>query len=131
MPVGFIVKFLAFAKKRWRALLGLSVAIAIGALLLRRDRGWTDKYRELERSHGIELKEIDAARMSERAELEAIVEKLKVELNESRLLYEKQKSALDHQRRERIDRIVRESGDDPNELAQQLSRTMGLRVKVP
>lgn len=99
------------------------------AFFKRYDDGWAEKFEELQIGHEEQIKKIDAAREEERIRHKKNIEQLKSELEIVQKKYEDQKKALEIKKKTIVKKIVEESGNDPNALAQQLSEVTGFRIQ--
>lgn len=127
----FFRKIWSYIKKYWQ--LGLLViASVVGYLLLRRERdGFVEQFRKLQDAHDDEIKQILNAYEKERKQHDENVKKLKVALNAVQKQYDDAKKVLDDKKKKKIAQIVEKHGDDPDELAKQLSAVTGFKIILP
>lgn len=129
MPVGFFVKIAAFIKRRWKFTVGVIIALTAIFIWNQHDSEWSRKMASVEKIHRAELDQVERARAKEVSDLKAIVLKLQSDLEESQALYVKQRLELERARRDSIDKIVHDDGNDPDELARRLAAAIGAKVK--
>lgn len=119
----------AWCVRYWQFLAGLCVA-AVAFLLFRRRQKDPDpelvdstieshkrEVAAIDESHRIETSAIDAARARRDAQVDRIVKE-----------HEAQMSELDNTKRERIEQIVAEHGDNPEEITRRISALTGIRI---
>lgn len=91
----------------------------------------TQRLKDIDSVHREELKKIDEARLRERKEKEESERKYQEALVLIREKYESDKMSLDKRKEKEIKRIVAHHGNDPKELALQLSKATGFEVIMP
>lgn len=122
---------LAYLKKYWQLiLLVLGTVVAI-FLFRQRNVSFADDYKKIQDAHQKELDDIQKARDQERTQLEANEAKLQAQLDAIQKQYVEQQKQLDDKKKAEIAQIIKDHGDDPDALAQQLSQATGFTVVLP
>ena len=118
-------------KKHWEILLLVVGAIG-GALLFRkRETSFSDDYKKIQEIHEKELATIQKSRDDERQKLEDNQRKLQATLDAVQKKYDEQERQLDDKKKAEIADIVKQHGNDPVELARQVSSVTGFKVILP
>lgn len=127
----FFKKLWLYIKKYWQ--LGLiAVASVAGYLLLRKEReGFSEQLKKLQEAHDDEIKAVLVAHEEERRQHEENLKKLKETMEHVQRQYDDAKKVLDEKKKKKIVQLVQQYGDDPNELAKQLSSVTGFNVVLP
>jgi len=127
----FFKKIWLYIKKYWH--LGLvAVASVVGYLLLRKEReGFSEQLKKLQEAHDDEIKAVLNAHEEERRQHEENLKKLKETMERVQRQYDDAKKVLDEKKKKKIVQLVQQYGDDPNELAKQLSSVTGFNVVLP
>lgn len=90
-----------------------------------------DELEEIKEDHKDELERIDEEREKERKAHKENEEKLKFALDTIRKKYEESQLELSSKKEKEIQKIVKEYGKDPDELAKQLSSATGFKIILP
>lgn len=127
----FLQRAWAWIKKYWK-IIALIVGAVVAFVLLRgRDVSFAEDFRKIQDAHEEELRKIEEARAEERRLNAENVARLEKALRTIEEEYSRQRLELDAKKKKEIERIVEESGDDPDELAQRLSEATGFRIILP
>lgn len=121
----------AFVKKyAWVFFAVLAGVLAI--VVFRRSPGdIADQINEINKRHEEEIRRIreaDDLRLREREENQRKLEETLKQLDER---YRRAIADLDSQKRQEIDRILQQHGNDPDALAKELADALGLQVQRP
>lgn len=100
-------------------------------LLRRRDASVSQQLKDIDAVHREELRKIEEARLRERKEKEESERKYKEAIVLIQEKYEFDKKSLDVRKEKEIKKIVDQHGNDPKELAIQLSKATGFEVVMP
>jgi hypothetical protein len=129
-----MLKIWSFLKNYSKIILFLTLGV-IGIFLFRRKhqtlQNLLDEIQELKEDHREELKEIDREREKERKAYKENEENLKLALDVVRKKYEESQLELSSKKEKEIQKIVKEYGKDPDELAKQLSSATGFKIIPP
>lgn len=121
----------SFVKKYWKYV-ALVVAIIVTYLLFRKTSiDWLAKMQEIQDAHDAEIKEIEAAREEERKRNEANIKQLRDALDAVQKKYDAEMKQFDAKKKSEVEQIVKDYGDNPDELAKQLSEATGFDVILP
>lgn len=121
-------KIWAFIKKYWGIFAIVAIAV-IGLFILRDPRlDLMKRIKQLQEAHDDEIRRIDAIREAERAKNDANEKRLSDALKVVQEKYENDKQELSAKKKAEIVEIVREYGDDVDELAKQLSEATGFEI---
>lgn len=117
-------------KKHWKVI--LYVILIFGAYLYFRQSsdGWAKKYEEVQKNHVLEIKQIENAREEEKKLHEKNVKQLQDEILTIKNQYNEQLRLLENKKKATVKKIIEENGQNPKELAKQLSELTGLRVQL-
>lgn len=121
----------AGVKKYW----GL-IAVVLGGLIaffVLRDKGvsFADEFEKVKENHDDELKRIEEARRLEQKAHEDNLKRLEATITAVQEQYDAAKQQLDSKKKAQVEAIVKKHGDDPEELARQLSEATGFTVILP
>lgn len=109
----------------------LVVALVIGALALKKhDDSFVTQLQQLQVAHDVELKQIEVARIEEQKAHDADVKKLQDDLKSVQDTYDASQKQITDKKAVTIKSIVKQFGDNPIELANQLSKATGIPVYV-
>lgn len=125
---GLKVAWLFVKKYAWIIFAVLAGVLAI-VLLRRTPTDLADQIDAINKRHEEEIRKIREAeeqRLREREENQKRLEDTLRQLDER---YKRAIADLDVQKREEVDRILREHGDDPDALAEELATVLGLQVQ--
>jgi len=121
----------AWVKKYWQLLL-LIVATVFGVLFFRRqENGFSSDLKAIRDAHEDELKRIQAARDEEKRQHLENQKRLEAALVTVQEQYDLAKKDLDQKKKREIEDIVKQYGDNPTELAKQLSSATGFSIILP
>lgn len=124
-----ILKAWAYVKKYWYIVVGLLVTIIAGALTLGKHvPSVASIFSQIENNHNDEIDKINAARAAandsraanEAARQRALVDAVKQHAADS--------AAIDAKQKADVDKMVREQGDDPVRVAEDLGKSLGVPV---
>lgn len=121
----------AFTKKYAWVFFAVAAGVLAIILFRRSPTDLADQLNEINRRHEEEIRRIREAeekRLHEREENQRRLEETLKQLDDR---YKKAISDLDAQKRTEVDRILRDHGDDPNALAEELAKALGLQVQKP
>ena len=127
----FFLKAWAWIKKHWRLIVLVLSALAAVVLFRRNIVDFVEDYRKIQQIHSEELQEIERARQEEKTRLEANRLRLEQTLKTIQDQYDAEQLELDAKKKKEIKTIVEKHGDDPEALAEELSRVTGFRVIMP
>lgn len=122
------VAWLFVKKYAWLFFAVLAGVLAI-ILFRRSPTDLADQIDAINKRHAEEIRKIREAeelRLREREENEKRLQDALKQLDER---YKRAISDLDAQKRAEVDRILREHGDDPDALAEELANALGLQVQ--
>lgn len=126
-----MMKLWSYFKKYWK-IVGCTLLAIFGFILLkRRDDSLMQRLKDVDIVHKNELKKIEEARLKERKEWEESERKYQQTISLIREKYESDKKNLDKKKEKEIKQIVSKHGNDPQELAIQLSKATGFQVILP
>lgn len=118
--------------KKYAWLFFAVVAGALAIILLRRSpTDLADQIDAINKRHAEELRKIREAEEQHTREREENQRKLEETLKALDERYKRAIADLDTQKRAEVDRILREHGDDPDALAEELANALGLQVQKP
>jgi len=127
----FLQKAWAFTKKYWQLALLILGAVA-GVLLFRKqDTNFADDLKKIQDAHQTELRQIEAARAEEQHQHLVNEKRLQDSLEAVQAQYDSAKKDLDDKKKREIEDIVKQYGDNPTELARQLSAVTGFSIILP
>lgn len=130
MPV-FFVKLWLYVKKYWSYIL-LILGIIIALIFFRQEQlDFAEQFKKIQEAHEEELRKIEEARLQERKEHEANLKKLQDALAAVQAQYDAAKKDLDAKKKKEIEHLVKEYGDNPDELAKKLSEVTGFVIVLP
>lgn len=118
-------------KKYWFYFTSFAVFV-LGFLFFRKKTSnLADQISEINERHNKEIERINEIRFKERELLKKNEEILRKTLAEITLKYEEAQRELTKKKKEEIEKIVKEYGSDPDELAIQLSNVTGFKIVFP
>lgn len=134
MPVVFwLQKIWLFVRKYWYVF--TIIASCMLALILLRDTNVVTKLFDLldnnRKRHDEEMSALKKAYEDELAKRDIAQKRLEQTLAQVEKQYEDSQKELDAEKRAEIKKIIQESHDDPNVLAQKLSESTGFKVVLP
>jgi septal ring factor EnvC (AmiA/AmiB activator) len=130
MPV-FLVKLWLYIKKYW-AYVALILGIIAAIVFFRKEQlDFADELKKIQEAHDEELRKIEEAREQERREHEANLKRLQETLAEVQKHYDDAKKDLDDKKKKEIADLVKQYGNDPDELAKKLSEATGFTIVLP
>lgn len=124
-------KFFLILKKNWKICILIFGVIFSFFLFKKRDQTFLERIEKIRGEHEKEIKQINEAREKERRLHEENETRLKETLKEIQAQYESEKKLLDKKKKAEIQDIVEKHGNDPDELAIQLSKVTGFKVILP
>lgn len=123
--------FFLILKKNWKiVLLILGVTFSF-FLFKKKDQSFLERLEKIQGDHEKEIKKLNEARERERRLHEENEARLKETLRKIQSQYESEKKLLDKKKKVEIQEIVEKHGNDPEELAIQLSKVTGFKVILP
>lgn len=126
-----IDKITPYVKKYWKIAV-LIFSLIIGYVLFRRrESDFTKRLNDINSAHAKEIEKFESARREEKKRLEENERRLKETLEEVKKAYEAAKLELSKKKEKEIEKIVKEHGDDPDELAEILSESTGFKIILP
>jgi hypothetical protein len=129
--ITFFKKAWLWIKKHWK-IFALILGAVVGFVLFRgKNISFSEDFNKIKDNHAEELRKIDEARAEERRLAAENAARLESTLKTIEDEYSKKKQELDGKKKQEITRIVKESGDDPDELARRLSEATGFQVILP
>lgn len=124
-------KILLYVKKYWQVGV-LVVVVLVGFFLFRsKTSDFSNRLKDINAAHDKEIKKINDARDEEKRKLQENERILKLALDEVKKNYESAKLELSKKKEKEIIRIVKEYGNNPVELAEQLSSSTGFKIILP
>jgi hypothetical protein len=124
-------KFFIILKKNWKiALLILGAAFSF-FFFKKKDQTFLERLNAVQDTHEKEIKKLNEAREKERRQHEENEARLKETLSGIQAQYESEKKTLDKKKKAEIQATVENHGNDPDELALQLSKVTGFKVILP
>lgn len=93
-----------------------------------REITFTEDYRRIQEIHQAEIQKIEEARIIERRKLEENQRKLEQDLNEIQKKFDERERQFEDDKKTEVKKIVKESGDRPDELAKLLAKASGIQV---
>lgn len=123
--------FWSYVKKYWQLFAALLLFV-VGFFFFRsRISDLTDILDDNRKRHEQEIKEIEEAHRKELEAKEEALKKLQETLAQIEKHYEEAQKELDDKKRKEIEQIIKETQDDPEELARRLQESTGFRIVVP
>ena len=108
------------------------LGVVFSILLLRKQEGdFVERLRSIQEGHKNEIKKINEVREKERELHELNEEKYRKTIADIQTQYEAEKRELSEKKKKQVEVIVKKYGDDPEELALQLSKATGFQVILP
>jgi uncharacterized protein (DUF927 family) len=127
----FLEKSWTYLKQYWKVILLVAGGV-VGLLLLRkREMSFTKQLKKLQLARDEEIKKIIEAHEDERRRHEENMKKLKETLALVQQQYDDAKKVLDDKKKKQVTQLVKQYGDQPDELARQLSSLTGFNVIMP
>jgi len=127
----FLQSLLTFTKKYWQTILLVVVSVYAYYAVTKSREGVAETLKKMQAAYDAEMSQVDAARLEERKQHEANVERLQAELEAEKKDYEEKKKEFEDKRRTEIGTIVQKYGSDPSALADKLSQVTGFQVIIP
>lgn len=124
-------KFFIILKKNWKIALLIFGVVFSFFLFKKKDQTFLERLKTVQDEHEKEIKKLNEAREKERRQHEENEARLKETLAEIQVQYESEKKTLDQKKKAEIQVIVEKHGNDPDELAVQLSKVTGFKVILP
>lgn len=129
--LNFLQKLSTFAKKYW-AIAVLIIGSVVAALLFRKQNTTiTDELEKIKAAHELELEKIKLAREEQQRQHEANAERLQSALTVVQQQYESAKKEFDAKKKSEVEKIIKEHGNNPDELAKRLSVATGFKIVMP
>jgi hypothetical protein len=124
-------KIFLILKKNWQILL-LVLALFFSIFLFRRrDQNFAERLEKIQDDHKKEIQKINEIREKERRQHEENESRLKETLSLIQAEYDSSKKELDKKKKKQIQEIVKVHGNNPGELATQLSNVTGFKIILP
>jgi uncharacterized transporter YbjL len=124
--------FFEFFKKHWQPFaLGLVVVLVVFCFkffLNKKSQDTSAQIKQMQDAHDTEIKKILNIRDEERHQHEENIKNLQSQLSSIQVVHDKEEKELDVKKTAEIKKIVRDYGDDPSALAQQLSSVTGFKI---
>ncbi len=124
--------FFEFFKKHWQPFaLGLVVVLVVFCFkffLNKKSQDTSAQIKQMQDAHDTEIKKILDIRDEERHQHEENVKNLQSQLSSIQTVHDKEEKELDVKKTAEIKKIVKDYGDDPSALAQQLSNVTGFQI---
>lgn len=126
-----LAKIWSFTKK-YGKYFALVIAVIAAYIIFRETKiDWMAEIQKIQDAHDAEIKAIDDAREIERQKNEANLKQLQDALAAVQKQYDDQMKEFDAKKQAQVTQIVKDYGDDPEELAKQLSEVTGFTVILP
>lgn len=127
----FFTKAWLVIKKYWK-LVALVLGAIVGLFLFRgRITSFADDYRKVKDVHDEEVKKIEQAHEEERLRKQQAAEKLEKTLKVVEEEYAANTEKLDKKKKKEVEVLVKEHGNDPNKLAEELQKVTGFKIILP
>ena len=127
----FLTKAWLAVKKYWK-LIALVLGAIVGLFLFRgRITSFADDYKKVKDVHEEEIKKIEEAHEEERVRKQQAAEKLEKTLKVVEEEYAANTEKLDRKKKKEVETLVKEHGDDPNKLAEELAKVTGFKIILP
>jgi len=127
----FAKKFFLYAKKYWQIAALVALVVFSYIFFRRSSADFSDRISAIEKKHQEQLAKIEAAREEERKRHEEAERRLKEVLADIQKKYDEAMLKLDKKKKDEIARIVKENGNDPVKMSDELSAVTGIKVKLP
>jgi Tfp pilus assembly protein PilO len=124
-------KIWVFVKTYWKYIVLVLIIIAAVIFGSKQRIDWMSKLKEIQDAHDAEIKAIEEARAEERRRNEENLKRLQDALEAVQKKYDEQKKQLDSKKKAEVEQIVKEYGDNPEELAKKLSEATGFQIIMP
>ena len=125
----FFKKVLAWCKKYWQFLVGASIPIVIWALT--RDSSKLDEVVDrIREDHKKEKEIIDRAHAQEIADREKALEAHKARLKKIEEEHQAAEVDLTNKKKKKIEKIIKENQEDPEEITRRIAEITGISVHV-
>lgn len=121
----------SFIKKYWELFLLVAGALAAMFLLQRQKESFLDDVKRIQDAHDEEVKKINAARDEERRQRIENEKRLSAALTAIQAQYDAAKMELDSKKKKEVEQLVKDFGDNPEELAKKLSQATGFVIILP
>lgn len=121
----------SYVKKYW-SYAALLLAVIFGYLLFKKEQiDFADALKKIQEAHEEEIRKIQEAREEERRQHEANLKRLQDTLDAVQKQYDDAKKDLDTKKKKEIEDLVKQFGDNPDELAKKLSEATGFVIVLP
>ena len=120
----------AFVKKYWWLFLAIAGFIIFKLVFRQETRDISEVISDIQKKHEEELRSIKEAETRRTQVLEENALRLQARLNEIEQQYKVAQAVLDDKKRDQLNTILKESQDDPDELARRLSEASGFKIYV-
>lgn len=117
-------------KKYWK-LLALVVGAFIAFFFVRSRGSFVEDYKKIKNIHDEEIKTIDEARKNERIQKQKAIVIRDNALKAIDKEYEKKSDSLKREKKQDVAKLVKEHGNDPERLAEELQKVTGFKIIQP
>ena len=125
------MKIFLYIKKYWKLTTILLITVLGFFFFKKKSTSLGDRLKELDAAHKVEISKIEAARNREKSLKEESEKKYSEALVHIKSQYDLEKIELTNKKQNEIRKIVHQHGNDPQELAHQLSKATGFKVILP
>jgi hypothetical protein len=126
-----VKKIFLTLKKNWQIIILILGVLLSVVFFRRRDADFTTKLRSIQLDHDQQIKKISESLEKERRLRELNEAKYQEIIASIQLQYESAKKELTEKKKKQIETIVSHHGNDPAELAIQLSKVTGFDIIMP
>ena len=119
----------AWIKKHWQLFVGMAVPVVI-YLVTRRPPNLSKVLDRVRDDYDKEISAIERANDQERKDKEAAVKRYQEALTAIEKKYQEKNESLDQQKRAEVEKILKDHGDDPDEITRRLSELTGFEIYV-
>jgi hypothetical protein len=127
----FFKKLWVSIKTYWQLILLIAGGVVSYVMFRRQENLFTQNINNLLESHKEQIEKINVIREEERKQRAENERKLREALDTVQAQYDIAKKDLDNKKKKEIEDIVKQYGNDPVELAKQLSAVTGFSIIMP
>lgn len=127
----FLHKIRLFFKKYWKVIVLVLSAIITLIVFRGNISSFADDYKKINEVHEEEVEAINKARLEERETKVENKKKLDKALVVVEKEYEANSEKLDRKKKREVAKLIKDHGNNPNKLAEELSNATGFKVILP
>jgi Tfp pilus assembly protein PilO len=121
----------SYVKKYW-SYVALFFVFVLGYFLFKRQQlDFVGELKKIQDAHDEEIKRILQAREEERRQHEANLKQLQDTLSLVQRQYDDAKKDFDARKKKEVEELIKQFGDNPDELAKKLSNVSGFTIVLP